>query len=226
MRIPRTLCASSAHRTHACASLCASLCALPLCSGPSVDDLFRAVLIPRASPPVEVFINVTEEELNHYPRVNSVQAMCGPTNVRLADGLQLFGTLFELADCSTRVGINQSIAPLLSSLVPTGPYLLAHPHGNLPVQITVNNVLSALRFGLEWESAYIAEHNLEADSFSVMIVPDEADPSENERQPPSPPSNPHQWRGITIIPPSQATMERWFGRENLAWDLAMERYNS
>lgn len=138
-----------------------------MCSGPSVDDLFRVFLIPRASPLVELFINVPDEELADFPRVPSIQALCGPNIVKLHDGLLLVGALPQLAECSTRLGINENLAPLLSTLVPTGSYLLVHNDGNLPESITVATVLSALKLDAAWEEAFIAEHELESDTFVV-----------------------------------------------------------
>ena len=124
-------------------------------------------LIPRASPPVELFINVPDEELADFPRVPSIQALCGPSIVKLHDGLLLVGSLPQLADCSARFGINENLAPLLSTLVPTGSYLLVHNDGNLPESITVATVLSALKLDAAWEEAFIAEHELESDTFVV-----------------------------------------------------------
>jgi hypothetical protein len=135
-------------------------------------------LIPRASPPVELFINVPDEELDDFPRVPSIQALCGPSIVKLHDGLLLVGALPQLAECSARFGINENLAPLLSSLVPTGSYLLVHNDGNLPESITVATVLSALKLDAAWEEAFIAEHELESDTFIV-----ESEPEEPEEQP-------------------------------------------
>jgi len=141
--------------------------------------MFRVILIPRASPPVELFINVPDAQLADFPRVPSVQALCGPTCFNLADGLLLFGSPFQLVDCSARVGINENLAPLLSSLVPTGAYLLVPPRdGTLPESITVATVLSALQFTAAWEEAFIAEHELESDTFIVESEqPDEPEES-------------------------------------------------
>jgi len=127
--------------------------ALALCSGPGVDDLFRVFLLPAASPPVELFINVPDAELLEYPHVPSVQALCGTHSIAVGD-LLLFGEALEFVEDCAR-DRNTHLAPLLTKLEPVGSYLLVHRDGNLPESITVSNVLSALTFTAEWEDSII-----------------------------------------------------------------------
>jgi len=49
------------------------------------------VLIPRASSPVELFINVPDEELDDFPWAPCVHALCGDRFTALEDDLLLFG---------------------------------------------------------------------------------------------------------------------------------------
>jgi hypothetical protein len=147
------------------------------CSGPGVDDLFRAFLIPPVSPPVELFINVPDAELEAFPHVPSVQALCGSNFVALGD-LVLFGAPFEfIGDCA-RDDRNTHLAPLLKRLEPVGSYLLVHRDGVLP-ESTTSTVLSALTFTQEWEAAHEDEF-LEKLAFCTKkyAVDDEIEPFE------------------------------------------------
>jgi hypothetical protein len=73
-------------------------------------------LIPTASPPVKLFINVPDEELDErYPHVPSVEALCGAHFIALGE-LRLFGAPLELAGDCARDDRNTHLAPLLTKL--------------------------------------------------------------------------------------------------------------
>ena len=128
--------------------------------GPGFDDLIRVILIPVMGAPVELFINVPDDDLAEFPHSPSIHAF-GATTYFEINGLWLFGSLPEHIDNSARLRPNTNLEPLFTQLLPTGPYLLVAPHGDdVPAEITPANVIARLTVLDGWEDEFIAKHEL------------------------------------------------------------------
>lgn len=110
--------------------------------GPSIDDLFRCILIPESGPIMEIWVMPDDEDLNEWPRVEKVHDLAGAYeihNVNIEHKL----SLFRRGDKATGF-INQHLHQLFPHHPIRGNVLITCQDGNIPEEITPANILEYL----------------------------------------------------------------------------------